>query len=56
MPEKLFVTLEHFLKFHQTAVSLIQFTVKTVSPGVRFGTVLTDGRKIDAAGKIGNIL
>src|SRR5690606_40055393 len=56
VPQELFVALEHFLKFHHSPVGDVQFAVKPVSPGIRFGSVGGDGGEIDASGQFGNVL
>ncbi|MNE86595.1 hypothetical protein D3C80_1837130 [compost metagenome] len=56
VPQELLVAFQHFLELHQAAVGLVQLPVEPVSARIGFRAVFRDGREVDAAGKVGNIL
>ncbi|MNC24410.1 hypothetical protein D3C75_724650 [compost metagenome] len=56
IPEEFLVALQHFLELHHPAVGFVQLPVEAVGARIGFRAVFGNGRKVDAAGKISDIL
>ncbi len=54
--QKLLIDLQHLDEFHQSAVRDIQFAVEPVSAWIRFDSDLPNGREVDRARQLGNVL
>ena len=54
--EKLFIRFEHFNKFHDAAVSNIEFAIEAVGAWVTFNADFTNGREVNASYQFADIL
>src|SRR5262247_270945 len=54
--EKALIGLEHFDELHETTVRYIELAIKAVGTWIRLGPIVPNGRQVDAADELRNVL